>query len=67
MLELCIGKDSTVFVPHKMDISQATGGALEDFGDGQASNELDKDPAPRRVNTARARAVSREIRSKREV
>ncbi|EYC32955.1 hypothetical protein Y032_0002g528 [Ancylostoma ceylanicum] len=45
---------------------KAGGGALEDVGDGQASNELDRDPALRRVNTARARAVSREIRSKPE-
>ncbi|EPB80900.1 hypothetical protein ANCCEY_00102 [Ancylostoma ceylanicum] len=47
-------------------VQSAGGGALEDVGDGQASNELDRDPALRRVNTARARAVSREIRSKPE-
>ncbi|KIH50984.1 hypothetical protein ANCDUO_18933 [Ancylostoma duodenale] len=45
-----------VLVPCIMIFSQAGGGALEDVGDGQASNELDRDPALRRVNTARARA-----------
>uniref|UniRef100_A0A1I7WX67 Small monomeric GTPase n=1 Tax=Heterorhabditis bacteriophora TaxID=37862 RepID=A0A1I7WX67_HETBA len=40
---------------------KAGGGALEDLAEGQSADDFERDPALRRVNTARARPLNRDV------